>query len=877
MKSQEIRNQFLEFFKSKKHDIVSSAPMVIKDDPTLMFTNAGMNQFKEFFLGNGTPKNNRITDTQKCLRVSGKHNDLEEVGMDTYHHTMFEMLGNWSFGDYFKKEAIHWAWELLTEVYGVDKDILYVSVFEGAKDENLEMDQEAYDLWKAIVPEDRIIMGNKKDNFWEMGDQGPCGPCSEIHVDLRSEEEKAKIPGRDLVNQDDPLVVEIWNLVFMQFNRKANGSLEKLPAQHVDTGMGFERLCMVLQGVKSNYDTDVFTPLIREIETITNSTYNKDSLPTNPDGKVSVAIRVIADHVRAVSFSIADGQLPSNTGAGYVIRRILRRAIRYGFTFLDTKEPFIYKLVETLSKQMSVAFPELKAQKAIITNVIKEEEQSFLRTLDQGLVLLENIIKNTKGNTISGEKAFELYDTFGFPIDLTALILSEQGYELDEEGFETELQKQKDRSRAASQISAGDWEVLKEDASEGFIGYDHLTADVTITRYRKVDSKKDGELYQLVFDKTPFYPEGGGQVGDKGYLEAPNGDVVYIIDTKKENNLIIHFTKNLPKHIGKTLKAVVDSKQRSRSASNHTATHLMHQALRTILGTHVEQKGSMVHSGSLRFDFSHFTKVSAEELKEVEDFVNARIREQLPLEEQRDVSYDQAVAEGAIALFGEKYGDTVRAIRFGESMELCGGTHVKNTGNIWHFKITSESAIAAGIRRIEAITYDAAKEYFTAQSEAYNNVKSVLKNVNDPVKAITSLQEENSHLKKQIEALLKDKAKNLKGELKSEFQEINGINFLAKKVDLDAAGIKDLSFEIGGEIDNIFIIFGAEQNDKALLSCYISKNLVETKKINAGQVVRELGKYIQGGGGGQPFFATAGGKNPKGIEEALENAKQYLK
>ncbi|WP_438711263.1 alanine--tRNA ligase [Aquimarina muelleri] len=877
MKSQEIRNQFLEFFKSKKHDIVSSAPMVIKDDPTLMFTNAGMNQFKEFFLGNSIPKNNRVTDTQKCLRVSGKHNDLEEVGMDTYHHTMFEMLGNWSFGDYFKKEAIHWAWELLTEVYGVDKDILYVSVFEGAKDENLEMDKEAYDLWKAIVPEDRIIMGNKKDNFWEMGDQGPCGPCSEIHVDLRSEEEKTKKSGKDLVNQDHPLVVEIWNLVFMQFNRKANGSLEKLPAQHVDTGMGFERLCMVLQGVKSNYDTDVFTPLIREIETITNSTYNKNSLPTNPDGKVSVAIRVIADHVRAVSFSIADGQLPSNTGAGYVIRRILRRAIRYGFTFLDTKEPFIYKLVETLTKQMSIAFPELKAQKAIITNVIKEEEQSFLRTLDQGLVLLENIIKNTQGNTVSGEKAFELYDTFGFPIDLTALILGEQGYELDEKGFEIQLQKQKDRSRAASQVSAGDWKVLKEGSSEGFVGYDHLTADVKIMQYRKVDSKKDGELYQLVFDKTPFYPEGGGQVGDKGYLEVPNGDVVYIIDTKKENNLIIHFTKNLPKQINETLKAVVDLKQRSRSASNHTATHLMHQALRTILGTHVEQKGSMVHSGSLRFDFSHFAKVSPEELKEIEDFVNARIQEQLPLEEQRNISYNQAVAEGAIALFGEKYGDTVRAIRFGESMELCGGTHVRNTGDIWHFKIISESAIAAGIRRIEAITYDAAKEYFTVQSEAYNNVKAVLKNVNDPVKAITSLQEENTHLKKQIEALLKDKAKNLKGELKSEFQEINGINFLAKKVDLDAAGIKDLSFEIGGEIDNVFIVFGAEQNEKALLSCYISKNLVEAKKINAGQVVRELGKYIQGGGGGQPFFATAGGKNPKGIEEALENAKQYLK
>ncbi|MCK8521408.1 alanine--tRNA ligase [Aquimarina sp. D1M17] len=876
MKSQEIRNQFLEFFESKKHSIVPSAPMVIKDDPTLMFTNAGMNQFKEFFLGNGTPKSNRIADTQKCLRVSGKHNDLEEVGMDTYHHTMFEMLGNWSFGDYFKKEAIHWAWELLTNVYGIDKDILYVSVFEGAKDENLEMDQEAYDLWKEIVPENRIIMGNKKDNFWEMGDQGPCGPCSEIHVDIRSEEEKAKIPGKDLVNQDHPQVVEIWNLVFMQYNRKANGSLEKLPAQHVDTGMGFERLCMVLQGVKSNYDTDVFTPLIREIETITNSTYDKDSLPTDANGKVSVAIRVIADHVRAVTFSIADGQLPSNTGAGYVIRRILRRAIRYGFTFLNTKEPFIYKLVDILSKQMSGAFPEVKAQKNLILNVIKEEEQSFLRTLDQGLTLLDNVIKNTQGEVVSGEKAFELYDTYGFPIDLTALILSEQGYALDEKGFETELQKQKDRSRAASQVSTGDWEMLLENTDEEFVGYDQLSSEVKITRYRKVSSKKDGELYQLVFNQTPFYPEGGGQVGDKGYLESGNGDVSYIIDTKKENNLIVHFSKSLPKKLEGSFKAVVDDKQRGRTASNHTATHLLHQALRAVLGTHVEQKGSMVHSGNLRFDFSHFSKVSADELREVEEFVNARIRENLPLQEFRGISYDKAIADGAIALFGEKYGDEVRAIRFGESMELCGGTHVENTRDIWHFKITSESAIAAGIRRIEAITGDAAKEYFTTQTEAYNEVKTVLKNVKDPVKAITSLQEENNNLKKQIEALLKDKAKNLKGDLKSEFEEINGVKFLAKKVDLDAGGIKDLSFELGGEMENIVTLFGAEQNGKALLSCYISKNLVEEKGLNAGQIVRELGKFIQGGGGGQPFFATAGGKNPSGLEEALKNAKQYL-
>ncbi|WP_378178493.1 alanine--tRNA ligase [Aquimarina sp. SS2-1] len=876
MKSQDIRNQFLAFFESKKHSIVPSAPMVIKDDPTLMFTNAGMNQFKEYFLGNGVSKNNRITDTQKCLRVSGKHNDLEEVGMDTYHHTMFEMLGNWSFGDYFKKEAIEWAWELLTEVFGIDKDILYVSVFEGAEDENLEMDQEAYDLWKNIVPEDRIIMGNKKDNFWEMGDQGPCGPCSEIHVDLRSEEEKAKTPGRDLVNQDDPLVVEIWNLVFMQFNRKADGSLEKLPAQHVDTGMGFERLCMALQGVKSNYDTDVFTPLIREIETVTNTTYDKNSLPTDPDGKVSVAIRVIADHLRAVSFSIADGQLPSNTGAGYVIRRILRRAIRYGFTFLNTKEPFIYKLVETLSNEMGSAFPELKSQKNLITNVIKEEENSFLRTLDQGLVLLDNVIKNTKGKVVSGKKVFELYDTYGFPEDLTALILSEQGYEYEKEIFEAELQKQKDRSRAASEIKAGDWEVLIPNAEEEFIGYDHISSEVKISRYRKVNSKKDGELYQLVLDKTPFYPEGGGQVGDKGYLEAANGDVYYILDTKKENNLIIHFTKSLPNHVKDTFTAVVSDKTRTTSAANHSATHLLHQALRTVLGTHVEQKGSMVQSANLRFDFSHFSKVTSEELQQVEDFVNARIREALPLEEKRNISYDQAIAEGAIALFGEKYGDSVRAIRFGESMELCGGIHVQNTSDIWHFKITSESAVAAGIRRIEAITSDAAKDYFTNQSEAFSEVRAVLKNPKDPIKAITALQEENASLKKQIEVLLKDKAKNLKGDLKSEFMDINGIQFLAKKVDLDPAGIKDLSFEIGGEIENAFMIFGADNNGKALLSCYISKNLVEEKGLNAGQVVRELGKYIQGGGGGQPFFATAGGKNPAGIEEALEKAKQYV-
>ena len=870
MNSQEIRNKFLEFFTSKSHTVVPSAPMVIKDDPTLMFTNAGMNQFKEYFLGNSVPKNSRVTDTQKCLRVSGKHNDLEEVGMDTYHHTMFEMLGNWSFGDYFKKEAIHWAWELLTEVYKIDKKNLYVSVFEGSSDsDKLGLDEEALALWKEIVSEDHIIYGNKKDNFWEMGDQGPCGPSSEIHIDIRSAEEKAKQPGRELVNADHPQVVEIWNLVFIQYNRKADGSLEELPAKHVDTGMGFERLCMVLQGKQSNYDTDVFMPLIREIETITNEKYGVSE-------KTDVAIRVIADHVRAVTFSIADGQLPSNTGAGYVIRRILRRAIRYGFTFLDTREPFIYRLVETLSHQMGEAFPELRSQKNLCENVIREEEQSFLRTLDQGLVLLENIIENTRGKTVSGKKAFELYDTYGFPIDLTALILRERGYDLDQKEFEAELKQQKDRSRAATQVTAGDWQELNPVAEEAFVGYDRLSAEVKIARYRKVKSKKQGELYQLVLTQTPFYPEGGGQVGDKGYLEAENGDVIYIIDTKKENNLIVHFAKSLPKDPEEKLKAVVDAKQRARTAANHSATHLLHQALRRILGEHVEQKGSMVHSGYLRFDFSHFSKVTSEELQEVETFVNTRIKEQLDLQEQRALTYHEAVDQGAIALFGEKYGDKVRAIRFGESMELCGGTHVNNTADIWYFKITGESAVAAGIRRIEAITGDAVKDYFAEQTEVLGEIRKTLKNANDPVKAISGLQEENADLKKQVEALLKDKAKNLKADLKNEISSVNGINFLAKKVDLDAGGIKDLAFQLGDEIENLFLLFGTEQNGKALLSCYISKGLASEKDLHAGKIVKELGRYIQGGGGGQPFFATAGGKNPAGINEALQKAKSFL-
>jgi len=871
MKSQEIRQQFLEFFKSKAHSIVPSAPMVIKDDPTLMFTNAGMNQFKEFFLGNSEPKNNRITDTQKCLRVSGKHNDLEEVGHDTYHHTMFEMLGNWSFGDYFKKEAINWAWELLTEVYGIDPEMLYVSVFEGSKDEDqLEMDSEALELWKKIVPEERIIYGNKKDNFWEMGDQGPCGPCSEIHIDIRSTEEKANTPGRDLVNMDHPQVVEIWNLVFMQYNRKGNGSLEDLPARHIDTGMGFERLCMVLQDKKSNYDTDVFTPLIAEIEKITKTTYG-------PSEDKNIAMRVIADHVRAVSFSIADGQLPSNTGAGYVIRRILRRAIRYGFTFLDTKEAFIYKLVPVLSDQMGSTFPEMKSQQNLIENVIREEEHSFLRTLEQGLVLLENLMKGAASKTISGEKAFELYDTFGFPIDLTALILRENGYELDEKGFEAELKKQKDRSRAATQVSAGDWTELKPVKDQAFIGYDLLETSASIARFRKVESKKKGEMYQLVLDQTPFYPEGGGQVGDKGVLITANGEKIKVLDTKKENNLIIHFTKKLPSNPGAEVKAIVNDRERVNTAGNHTATHLLHQALRSILGTHVEQKGSMVNGGYLRFDFSHFSKLSVEEIEQVETFVNARIRENLKLEEQRNTSYEAAIDQGAIALFGEKYGDSVRAIKFGESMELCGGTHVNNTAEIWYFKITGEAAVASGIRRIEAITGEAAMNYFQEQAAILNEIKGGLKNANDPVKAIQNLQEENNDLKKQVETLLKDKAKALKAELRLEIKTINGINFLAKKVDLDANGIKDLAYQLGDEFNDLFILFGAEQQGKALLSCYISKDLVGKSNLNAGQIVRELGKYIQGGGGGQAFFATAGGKKPAGIDEALKHAEDYLK
>jgi alanyl-tRNA synthetase len=869
MTSKEIRSKYLDFFKSKSHSIVDSAPMILKNDPTLMFVNAGMVPFKEYFLGQKKITNKRVADSQKCLRVSGKHNDLEEVGKDTYHHTMFEMLGNWSFGDYFKKEAINWAWEFLTEVLKIDKNNLYVSVFEGSKEDDLAFDQEAYDIWKDIIDEDRIINGNKQDNFWEMGAQGPCGPCSEIHVDIRSADEKAQISGKSLVNKDHPQVVEIWNLVFMEFNRKANGTLEKLPHKHVDTGMGFERLCMVMQNVSSNYDTDVFMPLIKEIETITNTTYGNNT-------EIDIAIRVISDHVRAVAFAIADGQLPSNTGAGYVIRRILRRAVRYGFTFLGTKKPFIYQLADTLTKQMGTTFPELLRENKLISIVIKEEEHSFLTTLDQGLVLLENVIQNADSSIISGKKAFEMYDTFGFPKDLTALILRERGLDLDETEFESELEKQKERSRSATKVETGDWVVLTEDDVQEFIGYDYLETNVKIARYRKTKTKKHGEFFQVVFNLTPFYPEGGGQEGDKGYLESSHGDLVYIIDTKKENNLVIHYLKNLPKDVHDTFKAVVDKKIRSYTEANHSATHLLHQALRAVLGTHVTQKGSMVHSRGLRFDFSHFSKVTSEELIQVENFVNARIREGLSLKEKRNIPLQVAMDEGAIALFGEKYGDTVRTIKFGGSMELCGGTHVENTKDIWHFILLHEGAVASGVRRIEAITGEFAKDFFISNSNKFKEIKKVLQNTKDPLKSIVTIQEENSDLKKQIQTLLKEKGKNLKTDLKNDISEMNGVNFLAKQVDLDANGIKDISFELGGEFDNLFLLLGTNQNGKALLSCYISKGLVTSKNLDAGKIIRELGKYIQGGGGGQPFFATAGGKNPDGLSEALSKGKDYI-
>ena len=864
-----VRKTFLDFFESKQHQIVASAPLVMKNDPTLLFTNAGMNPFKEYFLGNTLAQHKRVADTQKCLRVSGKHNDLEEVGKDTYHHTLFEMLGNWSFGDYFKKEAIAWAWELLTEVYKLDKDRIYVTIFEGSNDvDNLPKDTEAFELWRAFVAEDRILLGNKKDNFWEMGDQGPCGPCSEIHIDLRSEADRAAISGASLVNNDHPQVVEIWNLVFMQYNRKANGSLEPLPAKHVDTGMGFERLCMALQGKQSNYDTDVFTPLISTLEAISGKTYGKDE-PTD------IAIRVVVDHVRAVAFAIADGQLPSNTGAGNVKRRILRRAIRYGFTFLGQSEPFVHKLIDTLEGQMGAAFPELTAQKKLISSVIKEEEQSCLATHEAGLKRLDVIMHETKGQTLSGEKAFELYDTFGFPIDLTALILSEKGYHYDEAGFKAALAAQKQRSKADATAEKSDWIVVNESPVEGFVGYDQLsTSGVRIIKYREIKQKSD-TLYQLVLSTTPFYPEGGGQIGDSGTLRSAT-ESIEIYTTKKENNEILHFTKTLPAELTVEFNAVVDVPKRMDTTANHTATHLLHQALREVLGTHVEQRGSAVQPDALRFDFSHFTKMTEEELSRVEQLVNQRLAAALPLEESREVAIETAMEQGAMALFGEKYGDTVRTIRFGDSIELCGGTHVSNTTEIWQFKIVSESGVAAGIRRIEAITARGVREYYKTQQELISSIQSRFPKAQDLLKAIDDSLEETTKLRAERDALVAEKIKHIKSAIGMKLAPKSGFNFAAIQVDLDAAAMKQISFDLAAAHPNLFLVLGAESDGKALLSIYIDKKGVAEKGLNASKMIRELGTHISGGGGGQDFFATAGGKNPSGISAALEAAAQLI-
>lgn len=868
MTSKQIRKQFLDFFESKQHEIVASAPIVLKDDPTLMFNNSGMAQFKDFFLGYKKPSSLRIADTQKCLRVSGKHNDLDDVGKDTYHHTMFEMLGNWSFGDYFKKEAIEWAWELLTEVYKIPKENLYVTVFEGDEKDGTAQDDEALNLWKKYVADDRILFGNKKDNFWEMGETGPCGPCSEIHVDIRSAEEKAQIPGRDLVNNDHPQVIEVWNLVFMQFLRKADGSLETLPEKSIDTGMGFERLAMVLQGTTSNYDTDVFQPLIKELEKISGKKYGNDFT-------TDVAIRVVVDHLRAVSFAIADGQLPSNSGAGYVIRRILRRAISYGYRFLDLNEPFIFKLIPILQEQMGEFFPELQKQSNLVTEVIKEEEASFLRTIEQGLVRLDNFIQNNSElKEIPGDVVFELYDTFGFPADLSRIIAEEKSLSIDEKGFESEMEKQKQRSKSATSFSASDWTVLFDDATEEFVGYDYLETDVKITRYRKVENKT-GTFYQLVFNATPFYAESGGQVGDTGFIESA-GERIEIINTKKENNLIVHFAEQLPNNIEAPFKAFVDKERRNHIARNHTATHLLHEALREVLGTHVEQKGSYVGPDYLRFDFSHFNKLSEEELNQVISKVNQKIAARIPLDERRSVPFKQAIESGAMALFGEKYGDVVRMIIFGDSIELCGGTHVQNTADVIMFKLQSESSSAAGIRRIEATSGIAAIEELKDIFEKYNQIIQTLKNPSEPIDALQKLLDENKDLKSQLEKFTAQQANQEKETWKKSFQNINGINFLAVKTNLDANTVKQIAFPLRKELENVLLIVASDANGSPSITVSISDELVAEKGLNAGQIVRDLAKEIQGGGGGQPFFATAGGKDVSGLDRAIEKAKSLI-
>jgi alanyl-tRNA synthetase len=868
MNSRQTKQAFFDFFKSKNHAFVASAPIVLKDDPSLMFTNAGMNQFKSLFLGTENAKYQSVYNTQKCLRVSGKHNDLEEVGRDHYHHTMFEMMGNWSFGGYFKKEAIAWAWELLTEVYGINPDNLYVTIFEGHEAEGLEKDNEAYDFWKAIVDADKIVLGNKKDNFWEMGEQGPCGPSSEIHIDLRSEADKQNVSAKELINHDHPEVIEIWNLVFIQFNRKANGELENLPNKHVDTGMGFERLCRVLQNVDSNYDTDIFKPIIREIEKISNQKYGQND-------EKDVAIRVIADHIRAVSFCIADGQLPSSNGAGYVVRRILRRAVLYAYHFLKLREPFMYQLVHLLVEQFATDYPEIKKQQTLCQNVIKEEEHSFLRTLSQGLKRLDDILEESPSKEISGQKAFELFDTFGFPIDLTALILKRRGFTYDKEAFQKALSNQKNRSKSASESKTEDWIIMQDQNDQDFVGYDTLKAETKILKYRSVKTKKQGQRYHLVLDKTPFYPEGGGQVGDSGVLRFGQ-EYIDVIDTKKFHGDILHITTKLPADLTAKAEAIVNKDKRLLSACNHSATHLMHYALREILGKHVEQKGSLVDNNHLRFDFSHFEKLSEEQITKVEKLVNTLISESIPLEENRSTTFKEAKAKGAMALFGEKYGDKVRTIKFGESIELCGGTHVQNTSDIWYFKIKSQSAVASGVRRIEAITNKKAKLFFEKQNQQINDIQELLNSNQNPVDLVEQLVKDFEALKDENQELLQAKSQNVKSELMNSKEVVNGINFIASEVDLDAKAMKDLAFQLGGEINDLFLLLASKQNGKALLSCYISKDLVSKNDYNAGKIVRELGKFIQGGGGGQPFFATAGGGKPEGIPQVLEQVKSYI-
>ena len=865
MTSKEIRQSFLDFFKSKGHQIVPSAPMVIKDDPTLMFTNAGMNQFKNIILGNDPIKYPRVADAQKCLRVSGKHNDLEEVGHDTYHHTMFEMLGNWSFGDYFKKEAIAWAWEYLTEVLKLDKNRLYVTVFEGAPAEGLERDNEAADIWEQYIDKDRIINGNKHDNFWEMGDTGPCGPCSEIHIDLRSDEERAKIDGKTLVNGDNPQVIEIWNNVFMQYNRKADGTLEPLPNKVIDTGMGFERLCMAVQGKKSNYDTDVFTPLISEVGKICSCQYGVDS-------KIDVAMRVIADHIRTIAFAITDGQLPSNAKAGYVIRRILRRAVRYGYTFLGQKEAFLYKLIPALIQNMGEAYPELGKQETLIIKVVKEEEDSFLRTLDTGIRLLDKVMADAKAinaKEISGVDAFVLYDTYGFPFDLTELILKENGLTVNADDFNTEMKKQKDRARNAASVETGDWVVLTEDDTQ-FVGYDELQIETHILRYRKL-AQKGKVYYQIVLSKTPFYAEMGGQVGDKGWLISEVGDSIDIIDTKKENNLPVHIANELPKDLNATFLAKVNIEKRRATEANHTATHLLHMVLRNMLGTHVEQKGSYVSPETLRFDFSHYQKLTPEEIRQIEREVNKLIRENITLDESRNVPIAEAKNMGAMALFGEKYGDFVRVIRYGKSVELCGGTHAKATGSIGLFKIVSESSIAAGIRRIEAVTAFSAELFVENLQDMQASVKELFNNTPDVISAIKKSMDESASLRKRIEDFMQERALQLRNSMLERAEDINGVKVIRFTGNEDPDTYKNIIPFFRGKFADVKFLFviGNVYEGKPSLTIFISQPMIDAG-FNAGNMVRKAAKFIQGGGGGQAFMATAGGKYPNGIDEALD-------